>query len=532
MMNEKQEKDSIWQRILTKQWSFFWAGIAFGLAQIIYMIATWYSAVQRGRTPVLDPITVTSDLGRMFRTLEVTIYKIFHLPDFQLYGASIDGIPSTGGAFVPGVGWQLIGMIIGGLLVALAEREFRTWVKYPPRVLFISFLGGVLFSYGTRLAGGCTLNHLIGGIPLMSIHSTVTIVFMAIGGLLAFYLMGKLSLAPYFKHQETLSYVKLNDPVESITYDPNYRPTRSALFWITLIYIIFLVGVTLWAGLFNPEYVQHLKDGKLVAYNKSVADRGLFFALMMLAAGIIAGFGMAKSGYGTECALVSLETGKSMTKNDSFYARLGVPRITRTLMRGYLPIIGLTATWVVMLAFIVPVWIFTGVAPGFESGIKEQLTLGNVIGGVLLGMGAVMLIGCEIRSYMRVGLGYLNTWVGFVGFAIGYLPYTLFYEQHNTFFYATRVTETFKWYQLFFPNNEGLQKAMLFVWWIILIAFLLYLLRVGAKQIGLTQKHLVDLSTEDIQRTIDEVGKTSPVINGVPVPEPAKMPSTHNMKTT
>jgi len=42
-----------------------------------------------------------------------------------------------------------------------------------------------------------------------------------------------------------------------------------------------------------------------------------------------------------------------MAKNDSFYAKLGVPRITRTLMRSYLPLIGLMAHWVVMLAFIV-----------------------------------------------------------------------------------------------------------------------------------------------------------------------------------
>jgi len=77
--------------------------------------------------------------------------------------------------------------------------------------------------------------------------------------------------------------------------------------------------------------------------------------------------------------LISLETGKSMTKNDSFYAKLGVPRITRILMRGYLPIIGIVITWVIMLAFILVGWIFFGAHPGFEDGIKEQLTLGNVL---------------------------------------------------------------------------------------------------------------------------------------------------------
>lgn len=494
----------VWDRILKKQWSFFWAGVAFGVAQIIYMIGIIVSNLQKGKEAVADPITVTTDLGRMYRALEVAIANFLNIPDPQLFGHSVDGVPS-GGAFVPGVGWQIIGMAIGGTLVALAEREFRTWVKYPPRLLFISFIGGFLFSYGTRLAGGCTLNHLIGGIPLMSIHSTVTVIFMAIGGILAFYFMAKLNLAKYFKHQETLCYVKsrAHDPIEAATYDPSYNPRRQFIWWFSLAFFVALFGVAIYGGLFNPEWMQNLKKGDLVAFSKSVADRGWFFVLAMLLAGIVAGFGMAKTGYGTECAVVSAEVGKDMAKNDPKYAQLGVPRITRTLMKAYLPAIGLAATWVVMLAFIVPAWLFFGVHPGFEEGIKYQLTLGNVIGGLLLGIGSVLLIGCEIRSYMRLGLGYLNTWVGFVGFAVGYLPFTLFYKQHEAFFEATRVTEVYKWYQLFFPNNLLAQKLFLAAWWVFLIALLLYLIRLGAKQVGVKPSQIVNLNTEELQFHID-----------------------------
>lgn len=497
-------QEGLWKRLWTKQWSFFWAGIAFGVAQIIYMVGILISNAQKGKELVADPITVTTDLGRMFRALEVAIAHFFNLPDPQLFGHSVNGVPS-GGAFIPGVGWQIIGMAIGGALVALAEREFRTWVKYPPKLLLVSFIGGVLFSYGTRLAGGCTLNHLIGGIPLMSIHSTVTVLFMAIGGILAFYVMAKLDLAKYFKHQETACYVKqrAQDPVEAATYDPHYNPRRQFIWWFSMAFFILLFGVAIYGGLFNPDWMQHLKKGELAAFSKSVADRGWFFVLAMLLAGIVGGIGMAKSGYGTECAVVSAEVGKDMARNDNKYAKLGVPRITRTLMKAYLPAIGLAATWVVMLAFIVPAWVFFGIRPGFEEGIKYQLTLGNVIGGLLLGIGSVMLIGCEIRSYMRLGLGYLNTWVGFIGFAVGYLPFTLFYKQHEAFFEATRVTEVYKWYQLFFPNNPLAQKLFLAAWWVFLIALLLYLIRVGAKQAGATPAQVVRLSTEELQLQIE-----------------------------
>lgn len=80
--------------------------------------------------------------------------------------------------------------------------------------------------------------------------------------------------------------------------------------------------------------------------------------------------------------------------------------ITRTLMRAYLPLIGLMASWVVMLGFILVVWFVFNTGPGFEGGLKSQTTLGSQIWGFPLGMGAVMLVGCEIRSHMRIAMGY------------------------------------------------------------------------------------------------------------------------------
>lgn len=111
---------------------------------------------------MLKPTTVTTDLGKVFRGLELSITKLLHLRDFQLHGKSVDGILS-GGAFQPGIGWAIFGMAVGGWLVTRFERESRTWAYYPKKVLLISFVGGLFLSYGTRLAGGCTLNHLLGG---------------------------------------------------------------------------------------------------------------------------------------------------------------------------------------------------------------------------------------------------------------------------------------------------------------------------------------------------------------------------------
>jgi len=516
------KEENFIKRYSKVQWSFFWAGITFGIAQIIYMIGLWIQTANSGGTPVLKPITVTTDLGKMFRGMEVGFYRLFDLSDYQLYGKAIDGVASTGGAFVPGIGWPIVGMIIGGFLVSRMERESRAWAYYSPKVLWIAFFGGAIFSYGTRLAGGCTLNHLMGGIPLMNVHSSITVIFMAMGGAAGFYVLGRVGMASYFKHQETRSYVCGNDPGESVTCRSDKKGTSNPLYWIGLTFALFFIGIAVYGGFFNPESLQHLKNGELVDFSKSVDSKGWYYILITLGAGILGGVGLAKSGMGTECALVSWEAGSMMAKNDSFYAKLGVPRITRTLMRSYLPLIGLMAHWVVMLAFIVIAWFIYDVAPGFSGSLKYQTTAGSLIGGVLLGFGAVCLIGCEIRSYMRLGMGYLNTMVGFMGFAFGYLPFTLMFDQHKEFLSSTLMIETYHWYEFISPNSILGQKFVLLVWWAILLYGLFYMLKAGARNTGASTDSLLHKNTEDVQNEIDEKGKRqNGVIDGAVVPVPA-----------
>lgn len=514
--------ESFIKRYTKAQWSFFWAGITFGFAQIIYMVGLWIQNIEAGKVATLKPITVTTDLGKMFRGMEVAFYQLFDLPDFQLYGKAIDGVATTGGAFIPGIGWPIVGMIIGGFLVSRMEKESRSWAYYPPKILFISFIGGMFFSYGTRLAGGCTLNHLMGGIPLMNVHSFITVFFMAIGGAAGFYLLGKVGMAPYFKHQETKSYVCGNDSGESATCPNGKKGTSSPMYWIGLTFALSFIGVAVYGGLFNPESLQHLKNGELIAFSKSVDTKGWYYVILTLVAGIVGGIGLAKSGMGTECALVSWEAGNMMTKNDSFYAKTGVPRITRTLMRSYLPMIGLMAHWVVMLGFILFAWIFFDVGPAFSGSLKYQTTAGNLIGGVLLGMGAVMLIGCEIRSYMRIGMGYLNTLVGFMGFAIGYLPFTLNYEAHKEFLSSSLMIETYKWYEFIFPDSITGQKVVLTLWWLVILWGLVHMIKAGARNTGASRRSLIHKNTEEVQNEIDEKGKkNNGVIDGVIVPTKA-----------
>ena len=522
------------KKLIRSQWSYVYAGVLFGIAQIVYMIGLWINSINHGKTPHLKPITVTTDLGKMFRGMEVFINNIFgfHSELYGKYGTIVvDGVektlPATGGAFIPGVGWPIVGMIIGGFLVSRMERESRSWAYFSKKALIVSFVGGAFFSYGTRLGGGCTLNHLMGGVPMMNIHSLTTVIFMAIGGAIGFYVMSKLGLANYFKHQETLEYVKNADKGEQATYKKGYKPTKRTIYWIALTFSLVFIFVAIYNGFFDGESMQHIKGDKIGHFNKSVSHKGWFYVILTLIAGIIGGIGLAKSGFGTECSLVAMETGSDMAKNDKKYAFMGVPRITRTLMRSYAPIIGIATHWVVMLAFIIIAWVFMGAEPAFAGKVKYSLTAGSFIGGLFLGIGAVTLIGCEIRSYMRLGMGYLNTMVGFMGFAVGYLPFTLFYKGHKEFLSSTVIagkngslTEKYKVYELFTDSTGG-QQIILTLWWIFLLALTIYFIKKGMKNTGLRKVDIIHRNTEEAQAYIDaEAAKNNGLVNGVPAPMP------------
>jgi len=528
------------KKLINNQWSYVYAGLLFGLAQIIYMVGLWISDADAGKTPSLKPITVTTDLGKMFRGMEVFINNLFDFKT-ELYGKYatiiVDGVekilPATGGAFVPGIGWPIVGMIIGGFLVARMEKEGRGWAYYSKKMLIVSFFGGALFSYGTRLGGGCTLNHLMGGVPLMNIHSLVTVLFMAIGGGLGFLIMSKLGLASYFKHQETLAYVKNADKGEQASYKVGYNQKKKIIYWVGLVFSLLFIFIAIYNGFFSADSMEHIKvakDGgidKIAPFYKSVDHKGWFYVILTLIAGVVGGIGLGKSGFGTECSLVAAETGSDMAKNDGKYAKMGVPRITRTLMRSYAPLIGIATHWVVLLAFVLIAWIGLGISPAFSGGVKYSLTAGSFIGGIFLGIGAVTLVGCEIRSYMRLGMGYINTMVGFMGFAFGYLPFTLMFKGHKDFLSSTVIagengslTESFKVYELF-SDNLIVQQIILVLWWAALVALVIYYIKKGMKNTGLKKVHMLHFNTEEVQNYIDdEAAKNNGKVNGVDAPMP------------
>jgi len=65
----------------------------------------------------------------------------------------------------------IAGIILGALLSALLLGEFHPRWRIPWRQGLMVFAGGVIMAFGSRMAPGCNIWHLLGGLPLLTMQS-------------------------------------------------------------------------------------------------------------------------------------------------------------------------------------------------------------------------------------------------------------------------------------------------------------------------------------------------------------------------
>lgn len=99
----------------------------------------------------------------------------------------------TGNPLATWITWELLGVLVGALLSALAAGRFRVRVDGPTRLgaggrLAFALAGGILSGFGARMARGCTSGlALSGGAPL-AVAAFVFLIGFFIVGLAAGYL--------------------------------------------------------------------------------------------------------------------------------------------------------------------------------------------------------------------------------------------------------------------------------------------------------------------------------------------------------
>lgn len=388
------------KRLVGQQWPFWLGGLCVGLAEILFYYH--YDMF----------IVVTTGFAQLYAVSEKYLF----------------GLDWVGRVYEPGIHWVILGAVLGARLVAIGEQESRAWVQYHWRMLLLAFIGGFLFSFGTRIAGGCTTHHFIGGLASMSIASWVVLLAGIPFAFLAFQIALWVGMGGYFRHQESKSLASryCYDPEQPQPgFNPSYRPSRDPLRWVLNLFLLTFLLLPLYFAVFTSKIAG------------GVAEIGWNNVLWLGLTGLLIGIGIAKCGFGTECSVMAPES--IFTKAD-FYRAGGVPLATYRMFRGMLPLQGFMVAILSFNLFILVSWLSGHGSIPNASG-EQGLYWGHILGGPLLAMGAVFMIGCEVRTYARLGLGYGTALAALPGFYLGYLPYTLFKDPIDAAVFGQGLTD-------------------------------------------------------------------------------------------
>jgi len=497
---------------LKKQWPWWTAGLFTGLAEAIN-----YWLIPFGH-PKHKFIGVTTGMSRMLAGLESLLTGtslIATKPDYQ-----------------PDIQWVILGALLSGLIFAWLEGEFRDWVYYPKKFLAFVALGAFFFAWGTRVAGGCTLHHLLGGWAAMNVKSYVVMLTATIGALVGLWILAKLNLSQYFKSQDTKWYVKFakeKDWVDGITLRDDYNPAKD---WIRLalyaFWVVFAIVILYMAFFGNPyaTKVFGIPFEKTLIYKNMLTAKNLPNIILMLIVGGLLGLSVAKTGFGTECAIIDFEMGQLMADKDTeleYGKKWKMGYSIRTVFKSMGPFSALaTHILVASTAFFIGFAVF-GIMEGHHWATKElaeafaastglefhhtgvsmktirvQTTLPmDIFGGFLLGIGTVFMLGCEFRNYGRTGLLYITGLLIWPFFYLGYLPYTLARGFWDPLMACCPYAPT-----TFLPALITLDRTGEIIVWLLYLLFwaalLVWSVKLGAKNLGVSVKDILTKGSEEL----------------------------------
>lgn len=454
---------------LRKQWPFWVSGVFVGIAEIMNYI-------------VLEkPIGLTTGLVEMTAAFEQTVAP---------------GVDWWSRAYDPNVHWIIIGVVVGAWLVARAERESRGWIKYPARELVLAFVGGFVFSFGTRLAHGCTTHHFLGGLPSMSTASLLYLTTILPAGFLTFYLMSKMRIGYVFKGQENRATSEYGCKtggkmaLDGLACEASrgYNPRRDWL-RVSVLVLMFAFFMNAIVG----SFVYGTEDG-LFGWNYAISSIGWGLAIWLLLVGVVAGIGMAKTGFGTECAFMTPEISMGLEHQENFFEKKWlIPGSTRVMFRSMSPFTAIFIEILMLWGAIMIGWQYFDIK--LPLGMNPTWIL--LLGAACQGFGSVAMIGCEIRTYMRLGLGYMTAVAAFPGFLLGYLPYTLYVDYWEDLARDTTISRI-KHVPDMFGHDPTVQAMVGVAYGILVAGMLVWSVKRGMRLTGFSFRDLMTHANDEL----------------------------------
>ncbi len=492
---------------LKRQWPWWTAGLMTGIAEVINFL--WLPLGHAKHKFV----GVTSGMARMLAGAETTVF-----------GGSLI---ATKADYQPSLQWVIIGALISALVFAWLEGEYRSWVKYPKAMLVSTAFGAFFFAWGTRVAGGCTLHHLLGGFAAMNVKSWVVMFFASVGALAGFAILRQLNLSQYFRSQDTKWFVTQARDMgwaDGLTYDPQESAAKSWIFKALAAFMILLGVLFLYNALFGNDFA--VTAGFASSFEKTkmfkamLSMKNLPNILLLLVIGVLLGASVAKTGFGTECGLINPELGAIAEKGERKGANfLRMPFSIRTVFVSYQPFAALSLHLVIIGTVIFIAFAFFGIMEGHHWATKEfaeqyaqnigmhfhntgisirtmtSLSM-DIFGGLLLGIGTFLMIGCEFRNYGRTGLLYITGILIWPFFYVGYLPYTLNRGFWDGLMGSSPYTSTTFFPAILAPGSHTVQVLIYAIYILIWAAAFIWAVKKGAKNVGTTPKKLLGMNSE------------------------------------
>ncbi len=85
----------------------------------------------------------------------------------------------------------IIGVILGAFLISLFYREFRVYGLPPLRQTISAFTGGMMIAVGARVASGCNVKFVLGGLGILSFQALLFVPAVTIGAYLGAIILKK-----------------------------------------------------------------------------------------------------------------------------------------------------------------------------------------------------------------------------------------------------------------------------------------------------------------------------------------------------
>lgn len=281
-----------------------------------------------------------------------------------------------------------IGLIFGALTATLLASQFKIKPIKSRRQAAAAIIGGLLMGFGARVSFGCNIGALFSGIPAMSLHGWVFMVFIFFGAII-----GSKLLVGFFIGAPTVAV-----SAAVATPAPSAPATPGAS-----------------GGIKRIQRTRVEKKENLVQFPIGV---GLVIVLAII--GWIYG-GVMKAPMLAIFWCVGIALGFILQRSRfCFTAALRDPCLTGGTNLTKAVVIALAVSTVLISALQLGAYVKTG---SFDAAMKiggfGPVGIWTAVGAMMFGIGAVISGGCASGTLMRVGEGFVQQWLVLPFFCIG-----------------------------------------------------------------------------------------------------------------